>query len=234
MLICRIVSVAVADSISCELVSDNDELLEKKAVEVEEEIQREQLNATAGPAPKRKSKKVAQPGAATVRQIDVATGVRPSIPDNLSTAHRSAQQATKTAKSSLQQAQLIREHEVLSSVRKELFRPESGDYLGFYFLKLFHCYCQVICNMPSFSFVAAGFMRSVPENDPQTDSSGSSDEDMETDEDSPEIDSKCNCDSCRFVIKFGLYFITFVFFNVLLSQKSEICFLFASRFPGVR
>lgn len=74
--------------------------------------------------------------------------------------------------------------------------------------------------MPSFSFVATGFMRSVPaEDDTRMDSSGSSDEDMETDEDNPEIDCKCDCDSCRFVNKFGLYLITFVFFlNVAITE----------------
>lgn len=132
LIVCRIV-VAEADSISCELVSDNDELLEQRAVEVEEEIQRQQLINSAGPAPKRRSKKTAQPGAASVRQIDVAIGVRPSIPENLGKAHRNAQQASRIAKSSQQEAQLIREHEVLNSVRKELFRPETGDYLCFYF-----------------------------------------------------------------------------------------------------
>jgi hypothetical protein len=107
---------------------DDDNALESKSAEVEADIEkRKQAAPTNTKRPKRATTKVMNSGTASVRDIDVAVGARPSIPKELEKAHKKVQVENKKSKESLKTAQLSLDQTVLTRVKKSLFPDENGE-----------------------------------------------------------------------------------------------------------
>lgn len=123
----------LAGELTCSFsLSDDEDELERKATEVEQELERQMqqsapVNSKTGRPARKKTPGGVKPGTASDRDVANAVGSKPPVPKQLQGVHQSELRSRKEAKTSLEKSQDSADRQVLTHVRRSIFQ---GQYFN--------------------------------------------------------------------------------------------------------